>query len=184
MNRMTKGAEPAGDTTMNRVLVGYASKMGSTREIAEKIGDRLSDAGFDVLVRSCADAPPVEGFSAVVIGSAIYVRRWLKEATRYLAREASDLTGRPTYLFQSGPCSEKPSDSVVGIPRGVRRLAAAIGASEPVTFGGRLDRAKATGPISRWVASGTMAGDYRDWAAISAWADSIAAAIRDQQPTP
>ena len=122
----------------------------------------------------------MDEFSAVVIGSAIYMRRWLKEATRYLAREAPDLAGRPTYLFQSGPCSDKPSESVVGTPRVVRRLAAAIGASEPVTFGGRLDRAKATGPISRWVASGSMAGDYRDWAAISAWADSIAAALKDQ----
>jgi len=167
---------------MTRVLVAYASKMDSTREIADKIGSRLDEAGFDVLVRSCADAPPARGFSAVVIGSAIYMRRWLRDATTYLAREAPDLAVRPTYLFQSGPCSDKPSDSVVGTPRRVGRVARAIGASEPVTFGGRLDRSKATGPISRWVASGSMAGDYRDWAAISAWADSIAVALGDQQP--
>jgi len=96
---------------MTRVLIAYASKMGSTQEIAEKIGNRLSDAGFDVVVRSCADAPPVGEFSAVIIGSALYVRRWLKEATRYLAREAPNLAGRPTYLFQSGPCSDKPAES-------------------------------------------------------------------------
>jgi menaquinone-dependent protoporphyrinogen oxidase len=169
---------------MNTVLVAYASKMGSTREIAEKIGDRLSGAGFDVMVRSCADAPPVGEFSVVIIGSALYLRRWLKEATRYLAREAPDLVGTPTYLFQSGPCSDQPAESVVGAPRVVRRIAATIGASEPVTFGGRLERSTATGPISRWVASGSMAGDYRDWSAISAWADSIAATLRDRRPTP
>ena len=109
-----RSAGPDSDTTMNRVLVAYASKMDSTREIADKIGSRLDEAGFDVLVRSCADAPPAKEFSAVVIGSAIYMRRWLKDATTYLAREAHELAGRPTYLFQSGPCSDKPSDSVGG----------------------------------------------------------------------
>jgi menaquinone-dependent protoporphyrinogen oxidase len=167
---------------MNRILVTYASKMGSTQEIAERIGADLSEAGFDVLVRSCADAPAVGEFSAVVVGSALYTRRWLKEATAYLKRQAPDLVGRPTYLFQSGPCGDKQSDSVVVVPRVVRRIVAQIGASDPVTFGGRLDPSKARGPISRWVASGSMAGDFRDWAAISAWAGSIAADLNHQQP--
>ncbi len=167
---------------MNRILVAYASKMGSTQEIAERIGSDLSEAGFNVQVSSCADAPPVREFSAVVIGSAIYTRRWLGAATAYLKRQAPDLVGRPTYLFQSGPCGEKQSESVVAISRAVRRIAAEIGASDPVTFSGRLDRSKARGPISRWVASGSMAGDYRDWAAISAWAGSIAADLNHQQP--
>jgi menaquinone-dependent protoporphyrinogen oxidase len=167
---------------MDRILVAYASKMGSTREIAERIGGDLGEAGFDVLVRSCADAPPVGEFSAVVIGSAIYMRRWLREATAYLKRQAPDLVGRPTYLFQSGPCGENQSDSVVVIPRVVRRIAAEIGARDPVTFSGRLDRSKARGPVSRWVASGSMAGDFRDWAAISAWAGSIAADLNHSHP--
>jgi menaquinone-dependent protoporphyrinogen oxidase len=162
---------------MNRILVAYASKMGSTQEIAERIGSDLGEARFDVQVSSCADAPPVGEFSAVVIGSAIYTRRWLREATTYLKRQATDLVGRPTFLFQSGPCGEKQSDSVVGVPRVVRRIATEIGAGDPVTFSGRLDRSKARGPISRWVASGSMAGDYRDWAAISTWASSIAAGL-------
>ena len=176
------GAGPGRDMIMNRILVAYASKMGSTQEIAERIGSDLSEAGFNVLVSSCADAPPVGEFSAVVIGSAIYTRRWLGAATAYLKRQAPDLVGRPTYLFQSGPCGEKQSESVVAVPRAVRRIAAEIGASDPVTFSGRLDRSKAKGPISRWVASGSMAGDYRDWAAISAWAGSIAADLNHQQP--
>jgi uncharacterized protein len=60
----------------------------------------------------------------------------------------------------------------------VRRVADHIGATGPVTFAGRLDRSKATGLISRWVATGSLAGDYRDWVAISAWAQSIAAELQ------
>jgi len=74
-----------------------------------------------------------------------------------MSRVLLALAGRPTYLLHSGPCSDKPSESVVGTPRVVRRLAlAAIGASEPVTFGGGLDRAKATGQS----ADGSPAGPW------------------------
>ena len=66
---------------------------------------------------------------------------------------------------------------MVRTPRGVRRVANQIAASGPVTFAGRLDRSKATGLISR-VATGSLAGDYRDWAAISAWAQSIATELQ------
>jgi hypothetical protein len=72
------------------------------------------------------------------------------------------------------------SQSVIRTPRAVQRIADQIGATGPVTFGGRLDRSKATGLNSRWVATGPMAGDYRDWAAISALAQSIAAELQDQ----
>ena len=46
-----------------------------------------------------------------------------------------------------------------------------LGLSAPVTFGGRLDVEHATGPVSRWMgAEGPLAGDFRDWDRIRAWA--------------
>ena len=38
-----------------RVLVTYASKMGSTQEIAEAIGRELETSGIQVTVTPCAD---------------------------------------------------------------------------------------------------------------------------------
>ena len=55
----------------SRVLVAYASKMGSTKEIAEVIGQELEAAGLEATVVSCAENPGLDDFDGVIIGSAI-----------------------------------------------------------------------------------------------------------------
>ena len=70
---------------MNRnILVTYASKYGATKEIAEKIGEVLRQAGLQ------ADVFPVDGirdltpYQAIILGSAIYIGKWQKEAVEFL----------------------------------------------------------------------------------------------------
>ena len=56
-----------------QVLMTYATKHGATAEIAEKVGQVLSEAGLhtDVLpVDRVGDLTP---YSAVILGSAVYV---------------------------------------------------------------------------------------------------------------
>lgn len=43
-----------------------------------------------------------------------------------------------------------------------------------MTFGGKLDPEKARGPLAKWVATGDLAGDWRDWNQIKAWASTVA----------
>lgn len=163
-------------TSVGRVLVAHASRMGSTAEIAEAIADRLRSHGLDAVVTSCADAPEPSGFDGVVIGSAVYATRWLKPARRYLRDNRAALTDRPTWLFESGPTgdlSERRHES----PAAVSRLAEAIGAAPITVFGGNLDPERATTPIARWVANSDMAGDYRNWNQIRDWADEIARSL-------
>ncbi|MFL6026433.1 MAG: flavodoxin domain-containing protein [Friedmanniella sp.] len=171
---------------MSRVLVGYASRMGSTREIAQTVGQQLQAAGFEVEVHSCEHAPDARNFDAVVLGSAIYLRRWRSEALRYLRTQASDLAERPTWLFQSGPCGEGSEAESVPAPRAVRRLTSRVGLNPPTTFGGRLEAATAVGPLSRWMADGALAGDFRDWDRIRRWTDDIIANLtaRDARHQP
>ena len=44
-----------------RVLVTFASKMGSTQEIAEFVGHELEDFGLQVTVAPCADNVSPQG---------------------------------------------------------------------------------------------------------------------------
>ena len=60
----------------NNVLVAYASKYGATKEIAEKIGEVLQDAGCSVDVHSVSDVKDLSGYQAVVLGSAAYIGGW------------------------------------------------------------------------------------------------------------
>lgn len=157
---------------MTRTLIAYASKMGSTREIAEAIGVGLRERGHDVDVRDVRRVGPLDDYDAVVLGTAVYAARWRPEARRFWRARRADLTARRVHVFESGWVGTRPPD-----PRptpGGRRRAAAIGASTPRVFGGRLDPALATGPLDRLLAR-RMAGDSRDWDEIRAWTAEIAA---------
>jgi menaquinone-dependent protoporphyrinogen oxidase len=156
------------------VLIAYASRMGSTAEIAVAIGDRLTHRGFQVDVRQAAIAPNARLYSAVVVGSSVYLGHWDKTAIAYLKNHAPDLAERPTWLFESGPCEAAAETRRSHVSHAVRKLCREIGLHEPMTFGGNLDPARATGRLTRWMSNGDLAGDFRDWEQISHWADGVA----------
>lgn len=164
-----------------KILVAYASRMGSNAEIADRIGQQLEEAGHDVDVRPCSPTLAAAPYDGVVLGSALYIGRWDRPALLFLRREASRLTERPTWLFQSGP-SGGTELSEVEVPRAVRRLCAKTGLALPVTFGGRLERAHAKSRLQRWMATGTYAGDFRDWDQVSAWTSLIVSGLAENRP--
>ena len=159
-----------------RVLVTYASRMGSTAEIAQAISARLSTAGLDVSATPCDQAPSPEAFDAVVCGSAIYNNRWVKAARHFVHANTSSLGQRPTWLFESGPCGDVAEQRHES-SRSVLRAAREIGCDPPKVFGGNLDPARAKSRLARWVANSDLAGDYRNWDEIDAWADGIARSL-------
>jgi menaquinone-dependent protoporphyrinogen oxidase len=159
---------------MNKVLVVYASRMGSTGEIAMEIGAQLTRRGIEVDVKPVGHAQDARDYAAVILGSPVYLRRWDAEAVRYLQQQSPDLSERPTWLFQSGPCGPDEETKPDYTPRRVAKLCSQIGIDRPITFGGNLDPARAKGIFARVVAGGDLAGDFRDWDQIRSWADGIA----------
>ena len=167
---------------MGRILVVYASRMGSTGEIAQAIGKQLTSRGFSVDVRPTTSAPDAPSYDAVVVGSAVYNGHWDKHAVHYLQDQAPDLAERPTWLFQSGPCG--PSALGGGAtPHHIAQICSEIGARSPRTFGGNLDPARANTWLARRFTNGRLSGDYRDWDDIRGFADEIADALDAAQVT-
>jgi len=162
-----------------KVLVAYASQMGSTAEIAEAIAERLATAGLEVTTCPCAEAPEPSDFDAVVCGSAIYATRWEKSARHYVRTYKDSLRQRPTWLFESGPCGSL-AEQRHETSRFVLRVAGEIGCKPPKVFGGNLDPARANSRIAHWVANSDLAGDYRNWDDIRAWADDIGRSLSGQ----
>jgi menaquinone-dependent protoporphyrinogen oxidase len=160
--------------SLRRVLVAYSSKMGSTAEIAEVIGEELRKSGAEVDVSDARTASPPLEYDAVVLGSGIYTGRWLKPARRYLKQNRRQLAGRPTWLFQSGPIGRGDQTARTEPSGKVATIAHELGIDPPMVFGGNLDPARAKGRIAKWVANSDAAGDYRDWDQIRGWAGSIA----------
>jgi menaquinone-dependent protoporphyrinogen oxidase len=170
--------------TSTTVLVAYASKMGSTQEIATEIAAVLAAAGLDARVRDAAEVSNLDGYDAVVLGSAIYTARWRPDAIavlQLLAERADQLRPVPSWLFQSGPCGDH-ADAPVPTPKKVAKYVGRIGTAPPVTFGGRLDPATATFFIARKMADGPLAGDYRDFDQVRQFAQSIAKRLTAPEP--
>jgi len=73
------------------VLVAYATRYGSTQEVAEAIGETLREQGLGVEVRPAREVRTLEGYDAVVLGAALYMYRWHKDARRFLSRQRKAL---------------------------------------------------------------------------------------------
>jgi menaquinone-dependent protoporphyrinogen oxidase len=165
--------------TEPKVLVVYASKHGSTREIAEAVAGELQAGGCVVDCREAHDAARPDGYDAVVLGSATYAKRWRREARRFLHHHRDALAQRPLWLFSSGPVGETDPDPGWIEPHAVLRAAEELGARDHVVFGGRVP-AHPQNFVERAMARDTPApfADRRDWDEIRAWARTIAREIR------
>ncbi len=164
-----------------KVLVAYGSKYGATAEIAGRIGEVLSAAGFAVDVLSAEKVQDLTAYDAVVLGSAVYAGSWRKEAARLLTSQEQALAGRPVWLFSSGPTGEGDPLTLLNgwrIPDALRPVAERIGARDIAVFHGVIDMQKLSLP-ERLIIKGIKAptGDFRDWPAIIAWAEGIGRAL-------
>ena len=123
-----------------RVLVTAASRHGATHEIASAIADGLMRRGLDATARPTEDLESLDGYDAYVIGSAVYVGRWLDKARELVEAHAAALAGRPVWLFSSGPLGPPDALKPEGDPVDAAALIAAAGAEDHRVFAGRLDR--------------------------------------------
>jgi menaquinone-dependent protoporphyrinogen oxidase len=179
-----------------KILVAYASRHGATQGIAERIAATLERAGLDVTIQPAQNVGPVDKYDAFVIGSAAYMGGWLGDATTFVRRNRDLLEARPVWLFSSGPTSAELVDAdgrdqlKAAEPKEFAEFARTIRPrGEQVFFGAYDPDAEAKGLaetlMSRFMRmapaarSALPAGDFRDWPAIEAWAESIA---RELQP--
>ena len=161
-----------------KVLVAAASRHESTREIAEAIAAGLVERGIESVAVPIEQVTTLDGFDAVVLGSAVYMGRWLGEARRFAQIHASALCRLPVWLFSSGPVG--PADHPVppGTPADVPVITRLTQATGHRTFPGRLDMKRlhfSERSLARTIHA--PEGDSRDWNAIADFAGEIADAL-------
>ena len=172
------------------VLVAYASRHGATRGIAERIAARLTHDGVPAEALDVSQVRDPSVYDAIVVGSAAYMFRWLKAASRFVERNRAILAARPVWIFSSGPLGTdridaKGRDALVASepkdiaelrtwlhPRGERVFFGALDLSAPPV--GLAERFTRLMPAAR---NALPVGDFRDWPAIDGWADEIAAQL-------
>lgn len=164
-----------------RALVTYASKRGGTAGLAEAIAETLRARGLDVDCIPVEKVDDLARYDAFVIGSGLYMNRWLRAARRFVAAHADALRACPVWLFSSGPLDGSATQRTIPPTRSVANLATLVGARGHVTFGGRLTP-DAKGLIAAAMAK-KMAGDWRDWMQVRRWTSEIATALELAEET-
>ncbi len=164
------------------MLVAYASRYGSTKEVAERIAAQLHKRGNRVELCAVDRVDGLESYDAVVFGSAVFNQRWMPEGEEFVRSQLGALCGCPVWLFSVGTFGDRKR--VIGAlmkrePKGIREIAQTIRPRDYRVFAGVIDRHQ--WPFfSRlfYYALGGRLGDNRDWPDIEAWADGIAQALR------
>ena len=62
------------------ILMAYATRYGSTQEVADRIAATLRESGLTVDVQPVKQVQTLDGYRAVVVGAPLYMSDWLKEA--------------------------------------------------------------------------------------------------------
>jgi len=165
---------------MTTVLVAAASKHGATFEIAHTIARELEADDVTAEALTVEDVESLDRYDAVVLGSAVYMGRWLEPARKFVERHRDELTARKTWLFSSGPIGDPPQPRAEQAVR-VDDIMAATDALGHRIFSGKLDGSKLSFP-ERAVLRAVHAkeGDYRNWDEIHGWAGEIRAELQSE----
>ena len=158
---------------LHRILVAYATKHGSTTEVAEEIAAELRADGADVDIRQARAVRDLDPYEAVILGAPLYMGRWHGDARGFLKRFDRELADRPLAVFALGPVKEDGSD-VEGAQRQLDAAVAKVRVKpvDVVLFAGALNPERLPFPLNRMARS-----DVRDWIRIRAWARGVPAAL-------
>lgn len=160
-----------------RVLVVYASKYGSTGGVADAIGKELcsKDVTSDVVLIKNADN--IRSYQGAIIGSAIYMGKWMSEAIDFVKENRDVLCNVPVAYFLVGMTLARHPEKRAEVLSYVDPILKAVPEIKPVgigTFAGAMDYNNLSWINKKILRSkGTPEGDFRDWNAIRSWAMDI-----------
>ncbi|RLL82044.1 flavodoxin domain-containing protein [Mesotoga sp. BH458_6_3_2_1] len=160
-----------------KTLVAYATKRGSTAEIAEKIGEVLKRRQIQVDVLPVREITDLSPYKTVILGTAIYIGLWRREAVKFLKRYTDELAEMTLWIFLSGPAGEgDPLELLDGwrFPESMRPMIERIKPVEITCFGGRIESGKMNIFEKMIIKNvGAKIGDFRNWGSIASWANRI-----------
>jgi menaquinone-dependent protoporphyrinogen oxidase len=164
-----------------KILVAFASKSGTTAEIAERIGACLRERELAVDVCPVGKVTSLEEYRAVVLGSGVRVGQWLPEALKFVKRFQQQLRARPVALFtvhmlavDDSEESRRQRESYT-VP-----IRARLTPVSEAFFAGRIELARLSF-LEKLMTKAVKAPeiDARNWVAIRAGAEAVAATLRE-----
>jgi menaquinone-dependent protoporphyrinogen oxidase len=170
-----------------RILVAYASRADSTREVAQYMGEVLREQDFEVDVLNINNVLDLRVYEGVVLGSAVRLGRLMPEVLSFAERFWHDLERRPTAYF--AVCLTMINDTRESRAASIEYLRPLRDIHEPTAMGvfpGRMDRTRLNRGwhmLLNLTGVGEVAdGDYRDWEAVRGWTQTLIPKLRSEIP--
>lgn len=168
-----------GGSTMNKILVAYASKSGTTVDVAQAIGKSLGAKGAAVDVLPIKSIKSLDGYRAFVVGSGIRMGSWLPEAVDFVKKNQAQLNQAPVVFFTVHMLNRDDSEtSRQGRAAYTAPVRQVVNPKAEAFFAGRMDFSKLSfleSMISK--AMKAKEEDLRDWSKIRAWGESMSTAL-------
>jgi menaquinone-dependent protoporphyrinogen oxidase len=168
-----------------KVLVGYATKHGSTAEVAQFIGNIFREHHLDATVMAVEQVQSVTDYDAFVLGSPVYASMWLTEMSQFLERFGNELAKKPVYYWMNCIRVLEEDGLTASLNEYVHKpTMEKLGVRDIGVFAGKLDLNEIDWN-ERWtlaaryegdVLPASRSGDFRDWNTIREWA----ARVRDE----
>lgn len=163
-----------------KILVAYATRAGSTAEVADVIGKKLAQSGVAVDVKPLRNVQTLNGYQAVVLGSAIRRGAVLPELTDFVKTYKDELSKIPTaYFIVCMIVREDIEKNRKTAASYLDPLRAEVVPVDTGIFAGKLDYSK-LGFIDAIIIKyfiGTPEGDLRDWQKINNWAENLSSKL-------
>lgn len=159
-----------------RILVAYATRYGSTKEVAEKIAATLREAGVEVDLQPAREVRDLTPYSGVVLGAPLIIGKWPKDARQFVTRQRKVLEALRVAVFALGPTHDPRDEKEWADAQAqLDKTLAATPWLKPVAvglFGGKYDMAVLRWPLNK-LAGSVPSSDIRDWEAIGAWVEAL-----------
>jgi menaquinone-dependent protoporphyrinogen oxidase len=165
---------------MKKILIAYATMAGSTREVAEFIGNVFKDAGLEVAVQPVEEVKNLAGYDALVLGSAVRVFHLLPKTTRFLRKFKKAIRELPFAAFLV--CLAMTEDTPERRTTATKFAKPIIKVKQPMSlglFGGVMDPSKLTGYALGPFRNHPLE-DNRDWEKIKNWAVELVTLLKSQ----
>jgi menaquinone-dependent protoporphyrinogen oxidase len=164
-----------------QVVIATGSRHGSTHDIGDRLAATLKKMGIEAISCDVSEVQSLEEADAVVLGSAVYLGQWTKEAQEFVERFRAELLVMPTWVFSSGPVGEPPKPDAD--PPAHVNVRDAVEAEDDRVFPGALNRDH-LGLGEKLIVKviGVEDGDFRPWDEIEEFAREIGEALLQGKP--
>ncbi len=163
-----------------RILVAYATRNGSTAEIAQAIGRELTNTGLAADIAEIKTVSNLASYNAIVIGGPLYMGSVDGMIGKFVGKNREQLMKLPVAAFVVGLAPKNPDPSAVGMAMAsLKKSLEPVKPVASVLFAGKLDPAKVNFVMRKFLEMAKIpAGDFRDWDVIAAWARELPSLLK------